>query len=261
MLSIKNLTVSVGDKAIIKNFSYDFQKGKVYAVMGPNGSGKSTLAYSLMAHPGYQIHKVVKSIKSKNTKPTISLNGDDITNLDAQKRAEKGIFLSFQNPLSLSGVTVFQLLQLAKSGRIDPVKLRRQVLGTAKELKLSEELLRRSLNENASGGEKKKLEVLQAAILDKPVQIFDEVDTGVDVDALKIIGQFLQKNKKNKTYIVITHYNRILKYLKPDAVLILNEGMLVKTGTAKLAEQIESKGYGNESVKSIRSIKSNARKT
>ena len=231
MLSINNLSVSVGEKKIIKNFSFEFKKGKVYVVMGPNGSGKSTLAYSLMAHPTYE------------SKGTVKLNGENVIELDAQKRAEKGIFLSFQNPLSLSGITVFQLLQLAMSGKIDPVILRRKVLSTAKELHLSEELLRRSLNENASGGEKKKLEVLQAAILDKPVQIFDEVDTGVDVDALKTIGKFLQKNKTNKPYIVITHYNRILKYLKPDAVLILNDGRLVKTGTAKLAKQIEQKGY------------------
>jgi Fe-S cluster assembly ATP-binding protein len=231
MLRLKNLSVSVGEKKIIKNFSFDFQKGKVYVVMGPNGSGKSTLSYALMAHPTYELNGL------------ISLNGENITDLDAQKRAEKGIFLSFQSPLSLSGVTVFQLLQLALSGTIDPVKLRRKVLSTAKELHLSEELLRRSLNENASGGEKKKLEVLQATILDKQVQIFDEVDTGVDVDALKTIGTFLNKNKKNKTYIIITHYNRILKYVKPDEVLVLNNGKLVRTGGASLAKKIERTGY------------------
>lgn len=231
MLRLKNLSVSVGEKKIIKNFSFDFQKGKVYVVMGPNGSGKSTLSYALMAHPTYELNGL------------ISLNGENITDLDAQKRAEKGIFLSFQSPLSLSGVTVFQLLQLALSGTIDPVMLRRKVLSTAKELHLSEELLRRSLNENASGGEKKKLEVLQATILDKQVQIFDEVDTGVDVDALKTIGTFLNKNKKNKTYIIITHYNRILKYVKPDEVLVLNNGKLVRTGGASLAKKIERTGY------------------
>mgnify|MGYP001466236350 FL=1 len=231
MLRLKNLSVSVGEKKIIKNFSFDFQKGKVYVVMGPNGSGKSTLSYALMAHPTYELNGL------------ISLNGENITDLDAQKRAEKGIFLSFQSPLSLSGVTVFQLLQLALSGTIDPVKLRRKVISTAKELHLSEELLRRSLNENASGGEKKKLEVLQATILDKQVQIFDEVDTGVDVDALKTIGTFLNKNKKNKTYIIITHYNRILKYVKPDEVLVLNNGKLVRTGGASLAKKIERTGY------------------
>lgn len=235
MLSIKNLSVSVGEKKIIKNFSFEFEKGKVYVVMGPNGSGKSTLAYSLMAHPAYE------------TKGALKLNGENVVELDAQKRAEKGIFLSFQNPLALSGITVFQLLQLAMSGKIDPVILRRKVLSIAKELHLSEELLRRSLNENASGGEKKKLEVLQAAVLDKPLQIFDEVDTGVDVDALKKIGSFLHKNKKNKTYIVITHYNRLLKYLKPDSILILNQGKLVNTGGAGLAKQIEKSGYGSKS--------------
>lgn len=235
MLSIKNLTVSVGDKKIINDFSFDFKKGKVYVVMGPNGSGKSTLAYSLMAHPTYE------------AKGSVKLNGENISDLDAQKRAVKGIFLSFQNPLALSGITVFQLLQLALSGKSDPVILRRKVLSTAKELHLTEELLRRSLNENASGGEKKKLEVLQAAILNKQVQIFDEVDTGVDVDALKTIGSYLNKNKNNKTYIIITHYNRILKYIKPDEVLILNQGKLVKTGTAALAKQIEKRGYGSKS--------------
>lgn len=231
MLQLKNLSVSVGEKKIIKNFSFTFQKGKVYVVMGPNGSGKSTLSYALMAHPSYLL------------KGDIILNGEKVTELDAQKRAEKGIFLSFQSPLALSGVTVFQLLQLALSGRIDPVKLRRQVLNTAKDLHLSEELLRRSLNENASGGEKKKLEVLQATILDKQVQIFDEVDTGVDVDALKTIGTYLQKNKKNKMYIIITHYNRILKYIKPDEVLVLMNGKLVKQGSEKLAKDIEKNGY------------------
>jgi len=253
MLKIKNLSVSVGSKKIIKNFSFEFKKGKVYVVMGPNGSGKSTLAYALMASPVYKVESP-KSVKS-----SITFLGENITDLDAQKRAEKGVFLSFQNPLSLSGITVFQLLQLALSGKVDPVTLRRKILSTAKELHLTEELLRRSVNENASGGEKKKLEVLQAAVLDKPLQIFDEVDTGVDVDALKRIGSFLHKNKKNKTYIVITHYYRLLKYLKPDTVLILNQGKLVKTGTAKLALEIEKNGYGLESrrsVKSIRSVKS-----
>ncbi len=235
MLHLINLSVSVGEKKIIKNFSFNFKKGKVYVVMGPNGSGKSTLSYALMAHPSY------------TTKGSIILNSENVTKLDAQKRAEKGIFLSFQSPLSLSGVTVYQLLQLALSGKGDPVTLRRKVISTAKELNLSEELLRRSLNENASGGEKKKLEVLQAAVLAKPVQIFDEVDTGVDVDALKTIGTFLQKNKKDKTYIIITHYNRILKYLKPDEVLVLKDGKLVKTGGAALAKQIEQKGYGSKS--------------
>lgn len=237
MLKLSHLSVSAGSKKIIKDFSFEFQQNKVYVIMGPNGSGKSTLAHALMASPVYSV------VSPKSVRSPIVLHGEDITELDAEKRAKKGIFLSFQNPVSLSGITVFQLLQLALTGVIKPLELRSRVLKTAKKLRLSEELLRRSLNDNASGGEKKKLEVLQGAVLDKPVQIYDEVDTGVDVDALKTIASFLHANKKGKTYIVITHYNRILKYLKPDAVLVLMNGTLVTTGTAALAQQIEKNGY------------------
>lgn len=235
MLQVKNLTVSAGDKKIIKDFTYDFERDKVYIVMGPNGSGKSTLANALMAHPSYKV----------NGRSKILFEKENITELDAQKRAIKGFFLSFQTPLSLSGVTPYQLLQTALSGIVDPLTLRKKIQQTAKELKIPLEFLSRSLNEGASGGEKKKLEVLQAAILDKPIQIFDEIDTGVDVDALKTIATFLHKRKKGKTYIVITHYNRILKYLKPDRVLVLVEGKLRRVGSAKLALQIEKKGYGS----------------
>ncbi|MBI1862558.1 Fe-S cluster assembly ATPase SufC [Candidatus Microgenomates bacterium] len=235
MLTVKNLSVSVADKPIIKNFSYDFEQDKVYVVMGPNGSGKSTLAYSLMGHPSYTIKE-----KSK-----IVLNKTNLVDLEADKRSEAGIFLSFQSPLSLSGVTVQQLLLTALSGKIDPLTLRQKTRKLAEELKIPEELLKRSLNEGASGGEKKKLEVLQGAVLDKEVQIYDEVDTGVDVDALRTIATFLHRHKAGKTYIIITHYNRILKYLKPDHVLVLVNGSLVKEGDYELAKQIEKKGYSD----------------
>ncbi|MEK7070428.1 MAG: Fe-S cluster assembly ATPase SufC [Patescibacteria group bacterium] len=233
MLTLKNLSVSVAKKKILSDLSYTFEKGKIYAVMGPNGSGKSTLAYSIMAHPTYKV------------KGGIFFKKEDVSDLDAQKRSEKGIFLSFQSPLSLSGVTVLQLLQLALSGKKEPLAIRKETIKYAKELGISEELLTRSLNEGSSGGEKKKFEVLQAAVLDKQVCIFDEIDTGVDIDSLKKISKFLKKYKGNKTFILITHYNRILKYLKPDNVLVLVNGKLVKVGTAKLAEAIEKKGYEN----------------
>lgn len=233
MLNIKNLSVSVAEKPIIKNFTYVFEQDKVYVVMGPNGSGKSTLAYSIMGHPSYDIKKGSK----------IKLNKSDLTQMEPDKRSAEGVFLSFQQPLSLSGVTVHQLLLTALSGKKDPLALRQETNKIAKELKIPEELLKRSLNEGASGGEKKKLEVLQAAILNKQVQIYDEVDTGVDVDALRTIATFLHKHKKGKTYIIITHYNRILKYLKPDHVLVLVGGALVKEGGPDLAKQIEQKGY------------------
>lgn len=236
MLDLKNITVSVQNKKILKEFTYSFEKNKVYVVMGPNGSGKSTLAYTLMGNPVYEL-----TLKKKSD--GIYFDSVNLHELDVQKRAEAGIFLSFQNPLSLSGITPYQLLQLALSGKVNPLTLRKNIQKIAKQLKIPEELLSRSLNDGASSGEKKKLEVLQAAVLDKPIQIFDEVDTGVDVDALKTIATFLHKNKKGKTYIVITHYNRILKYLKPDKVLVLTDGRLIKTGDAKLAQRIEKRGY------------------
>ena len=235
MLTVKNLTASIEGKQILKGIDFTFEEGKIYAVMGPNGSGKSTLAYSIMGHPACEIGE----------KTQITMNGEDITEMEANERAEKGIFLSFQSPLSLSGVKVFQLLRLALEGKKEPLAIKKEVDAIAKELKISEDLLNRSLNEGASGGEKKKMEVLQAMVLDKNFLIFDEVDTGVDVDALKTISRFLQNHREKKTYLVITHYNRILHYLKPDKVLVVANGELKKVGDHTLAEEIEKNGYEN----------------
>ncbi len=232
-LTLSKLTVAVKEKKILRDISFDFGKGKTYAVMGPNGSGKSTLAYAIMGHPLYSLSKMSRIIFDKKR----------IDNLPPEKRSQLGMFLSFQTPLSLSGVTVFQLLRLALSGKEDLLKIKERLEKYAKELKIHDELLYRSLNDGASGGEKKKLEVLQAAVLNPRFLIFDEVDTGVDIDALKIIAKFITSHKKNKTYIVITHYNRILKYLKPDKVLVMVDGRLVKTGDYKLAHIIEKEGY------------------
>lgn len=243
MLTVKNLSVFVGNKKILSDISYEFEKGRVYAIMGPNGSGKSTFAFSLMGHPAYNVKHQISDGKFKKAGRIISLNGKDITRLDAQKRAEEGIFLSFQTPLSLSGVNVYQLLQLALSGKKNPLEVRLQIKKYAKELSISEDLLNRSLNEGASGGEKKKLEVLQAVVLNKPVCIFDEIDTGADVDSLKKIAKFLENHKDSKTLILITHYNRVLRYLKPDSVLVILDGKLIKTGNHKLAEKVEKIGY------------------
>lgn len=233
LLSIKNLTVSVNSKKIIDKFSFEFEKGKIYVIMGPNGSGKSTLAYSLMGHQAYRV----------KTNSKIIYGGENLLNLSPEKRAEKGIFLSFQSPLSLNGVRVNQLLQYALNGKKGALQVREEIEKVAKELHVKENLLNRSLNEGASGGERKKMEVLQAAVLDKDLMIFDEIDTGVDVDGLKLIARFLEKNKKDKTYIIITHYNRILKYLKPDKVLILTNGKLQRVGDSKLADEVEKNGY------------------
>ena len=238
MLKLKNLSVSIENKKILKDIDFEFKKGKIYAVMGPNGSGKSTLAYAIMGHPAYKL-----VTRNSQLITQISFKNEDITDLEANERAEKGIFLSFQSPLALSGVTVYQLLQLAMNGKKDPLTIRREAQKYAKELGISEELLNRPLNEGASGGERKKMEVLQAAVLDKKFLIFDEVDTGVDVDALKKIAGFLKKHQENRTYVLITHYNRILHHLQPDYVLIMMDGKIVKVGDASLARQIEEKGY------------------
>lgn len=240
MLTLKNLQVSIEGKDILKGIDFEFEKGKVYAIMGPNGSGKSTLSYALMGHPAYTVNTEEKKEKSE-----IIFEGEDITELEANERAEKGLFLSFQTPLSLSGVKVYQLLQLAMKGKKDPLQIRQEAQKYAKELGISEELLGRPLNEGASGGERKKMEVLQAAVLDKKLLIFDEVDTGVDVDALKSISHFLNTHKENRTYIIITHYNRILHHLKPDYVLVMRDGRIVKVGDSTLAQEIEAKGYEN----------------
>lgn len=233
MLRVKHLSATIGDTQIIRDFSFDFNQDTVYVIMGPNGSGKSTLAYALMNHPSYEYGK----------KGHIELDGVDVTEMEVEDRARAGMFLSFQSPLALSGVTVFQLMQMAAAGLSDPLTIRRSITSNAQTLRIPDELLSRSLNDGASGGEKKKLEVLQAAVLNRPVQIYDEIDTGVDVDALRAIGTFMHKNKKGKIYIIITHYNRILEYIKPDKVLVLIAGQLVAEGGHELVHRIEKNGY------------------
>jgi Fe-S cluster assembly ATP-binding protein len=185
-----------------------------------------------MGHPDYEV-----------IAGDITFNNKDLLQLSPDERSAAGMSLSFQLPLSLVGVKVYQLLQRALSGQKKPLEIRKKVKAVAEELRMSEDLLTRSLNEGASGGEKKKMEVLQAMVLDKEFMIFDEVDTGVDVDSLKIIANFLQKNKRDKTFVIITHYNRILHYLKPDNVLVIADGELKKVGDAGLAEKIEKEGY------------------
>ena len=235
MLDIKHLTARVQSKIILKDFSYNFKDDSIYVIMGPNGSGKSTLANCIMGHPHYELDK----------KTRIVLNKKNITELSSDKKALLGIFLSFQSPLSLQGVTVFQLLRVALAGKQGAYELKKEMIREAKKLKIRTDILERSLNDGSSGGERKKIEVLQAAVLKPKVAIFDEVDTGVDVDALKTISSFMTTFKKNKTIIFITHNSRILKYISPDKVLILKEGCLVKEGGKELLSVIEEKGFEN----------------
>ncbi len=247
MISIKNLSVSIEGKKILDDISFDFRPGKTYALMGPNGSGKSTLASAIMGHPGLTYSRASRILignPAHHGGP--ARRGGNIKNLSADKRAKLGIFLSFQTPLALPGVTVFALMRLALEKQTDPVALHTKVKEYAKELHIKDELLQRSLNEGFSGGEKKKLEALQAVLLAPRFALLDEIDTGVDVDALKTISRFLKKHlPKETTLVLITHGARLLQYIRPQEVLVIKNGRLVKTGTGALAKKIEKKGFEN----------------
>lgn len=240
MLTLSHVIIKIGEKQIIENFSYTFEEHKVYVIMGPNGSGKSTLAHAIMGDPTYTVRgSIFLTDGESGTKI-------DIQNMSADERSKAGIFLSFQTPLSLQGVRVSQLLQVALGKEKSAIQLRNEIKQVAKDLHIREELLQRGLNEGASGGERKKLELLQASILDKPIELYDEIDTGVDIDSLKDIGSFLHKRKKNKTYILITHYKRLLSYIEPDVVLILKDGALYDEGDYNLVNTIEKRGFDRQ---------------
>ncbi len=236
MLTLRNLTAKIDRKIILDGVTQTFRKKKIYAIMGPNGSGKSTLARIVMGDPTFSLTRTSE----------LKLSGKSIKNKDADERAHLGIFLSMQSPLAIPGVTVFSLLRAAtQETGITAKELKTKMDQYASDLKIPAELLTRSLNDGFSGGERKKMEVLQMAVLNPQYIFLDEIDTGVDVDALKTIAQFLKKHLKetDKTLVMITHYNRILKYLTPDVTLIIKDGAIVKRGDAELAKMIEKKGF------------------
>lgn len=235
MLTLMNLSVSVGEKKILDQINYRFKKNKIYVIMGPNGSGKSTLAHAIMGNNQFSISKETRVLLGKQ----------DISGLSSDKRAKKGIFISYQSPVSLSGISIFQLIRTVLGGKQDVLKIKTKMEQFAKELQIHKDLTERSFNEGASGGEKKKLEILQAAMLQPKLAIFDEVDTGVDIDALKLIFLLLKRIRKTNTYIFITHNGKLLSHLKPDVVLIMKEGKLVQEGNAGLIRYIDIHGYEN----------------
>lgn len=266
MLKINNLKVKVDEKEILKGVEMEVNPGEVVAVMGPNGSGKSTLAFALAGHPKYEIVKFdSKEIASSPNKKAsrndvgcIELDGEVLDEMSPDERAMKGLFLANQYPVAIAGLTVTSFLyQLYKKRNpvteagVKPIKLvefRSWIETQAKALDLNLELLKRGLNDGFSGGEKKKLEILQLIVFNPKYVILDEIDSGLDVDALKKIANTMAKVAKQLKIgvLVITHYNRILKYLKADRVIVMSAGKIVKTGGAKLAEEIESGGYAND---------------
>lgn len=237
MLEINNLHVSTDNKEILKGVNLKINKGEVHAVMGPNGSGKSSLSLALMGHPRYKI-----------TAGKILLNGKNINNLTTDKRAKLGLFLAMQYPVAVPGVSVFNLLRSANKNleieKISALEFQNKVKKQMKNLKMDEKFLARSINDGFSGGEKKKAEILQLSILKPKYAILDETDSGLDVDALKTVSKGISEVAgKEIGILLITHYQRILKYVKPDFVHILVDGKIVKSGDSKLAEEIEEKGY------------------
>jgi len=232
MLSIKDLSVTASGKTILNTISCVFESGKTYAIMGPNGSGKSTFVQTIIGNPSYEVTK----------KSSLIFNKKKLNNLSTDKRARLGIGITFQSPLALQGISAFQLLRLVMKNT-DVLTLHKQVEKIAQELKIKKELIDQPLNENASGGERKKLEVLQMAVLNPSIIFFDEIDTGVDIDSLKIIFTFLKKIRKNKTFVFITHHNKIFSYIEPDEVFIMKNGMIVKKGNKKIVLEVEENGY------------------
>ena len=240
MLEIKNLSVNIDKKEILKGVSLTISSGEVVALMGPNGSGKSTLALALMGHPSYTVIRDQKS--------GISLDGEDVTLKTPDQRARAGLFLAVQYPVSIPGVSVREALLASLRARgesVSALEVKKRIEAEAKKLAIDEELLKRSLNEGFSGGEKKKMEILQMRILAPKYAILDETDSGLDIDALKIVatGAAFMAKKKQTGILVITHYQRLLKYLKPDRVLVMKQGKIAKEGGPELVAELEKFGY------------------
>ena len=241
MLTIENLHVKVDGKQILNGVDLDVKAGEVHAIMGPNGSGKSTLSSVIGGNEDYLI-----------TKGTILFNGIDISELDAESRAHLGIFLSFQYPVEIPGVTVTNFIKTAinesrKAQGLDDMnsgELLKKIRQKSKLLDIDSKFLSRSLNQGFSGGEKKRNEIFQMAMLEPKMAILDETDSGLDIDALKIVANGVNKyrNKQN-AFVIITHYQRLLDYIIPDFVHVLFDGKIVKSGTKELAQALENKGY------------------
>jgi Fe-S cluster assembly ATP-binding protein len=241
MLEIKNLHVSVGDKPILKGLTLSIQPGQVHAIMGPNGSGKSTLSYVLAGRAGYDI-----------TEGSISYNGEDLVALKPEERAAKGVFLAMQYPVEIPGVTTMTFLKTALNSQrrargesdLDAIGVLKLVRAKAKTLNVSEEMLKRALNVGFSGGEKKRLEILQMAIFEPKLAILDETDSGLDIDALRLVAEGVNVLRSpERAMLVITHYQRLLDYIVPDRIHVLAGGRIVAEGGKELALELEAKGY------------------
>jgi Fe-S cluster assembly ATP-binding protein len=241
MLEIRDLHVAVDGKEILKGLSLSIHAGQVHAIMGPNGSGKSTLSYVLAGRAGYEI-----------TEGSILYNGEDLGALAPEQRAAKGLFLAMQYPVEIPGVTTMTFLKTALNAQrrqrgeadIDAVGVLKLVRAKAKSLNVSEEMLKRALNVGFSGGEKKRLEILQMALFEPKLAILDETDSGLDIDALRLVAEGVNALRDpSRAMLVITHYQRLLDYIVPDRIHVLAKGRIVAEGGKELALELEAKGY------------------
>ncbi len=241
MLKIKNLYANVGDKKILQGVNLNVKAGEVHAIMGPNGSGKSTLASVIAGKEEFEV-----------TEGEISLDNENLDDLAPEERAHKGIFMSFQYPIEIPGVTVTNFIKTAinetrkANGKEElPAKdMLKKIRETAELLEIDRKFLSRSLNEGFSGGEKKRNEIFQMAMLEPKLAILDETDSGLDIDALKVVANGVNKLKsKDNAIIIITHYQRLLDHIVPDFVHVLHDGKIVKSGGKELAHELEAKGY------------------
>jgi Fe-S cluster assembly ATP-binding protein len=241
MLSIKNLHVSVGDKPILKGVNLEINPSEVHAIMGPNGAGKSTLAHVLSGKAGYTI-----------TEGSVTFRGQDLLELSPEIRAREGVFLAFQYPVEIPGVSNIYLLKAALNSirkhkgldEVDAMDFLILVKDKIKLLQMDEKFLYRAVNEGFSGGEKKRNEILQAAILEPALCVLDETDSGLDIDALKIVADGVNSLRSaDRSFLMITHYQSLLDYIKPDFVHVLADGQIVKSGGPELALELEAKGY------------------
>lgn len=241
MLSIKNLHASVEDKEILKGLNLEIKAGEVHAIMGPNGAGKSTFASIVAGNENYEV-----------SKGTIELEGEDISELAPEERAHKGVFLSFQYPVEIPGVSVTNFMRTAinesrKAKGLEDMpanEMLKLIREKSELLEIDRKFLSRSLNEGFSGGEKKRNEIFQMAMLEPKLAILDETDSGLDIDALRIVANGVNKLKsKDNAVVVITHYQRLLEYIVPDFVHVLMDGKIVKSGGKELALELEERGY------------------
>ncbi len=242
MLKIKDLTVNVGTKEILKGLNLEVKAGEIHAIMGPNGAGKSTLSHVLSGKSGYEV-----------TGGSITYNDKILLEMPAEIRAREGVFLAFQYPVEIAGVTNVYLLKAALNAvrkhkglsEVDAMDFLTLVKAKTKALDMDEKFLYRAVNEGFSGGEKKRNEILQMAMLEPQLCILDETDSGLDIDALRIVADGVNAlRSESRAFIMVTHYQRLLDYIKPDFVHVLADGKIVKSGGAELALELEEKGYG-----------------